>query len=77
MSGKIQVFYDNEYLFSATLRRNKAHDIFPFTLRIRDERDRIIYIGGFETALSAKEFLENYLPNARWFTHRGYVEDEE
>lgn len=78
MSGKLQVFYDNEYLFSAVLRRNKAGAVFPFTLRIRDEYDNVVYIGGFETARSAKGFLETYpTTHARWFTHRGYVEDND
>ena len=78
MSGKLQVFYDNEYLFSATLRRNKEGFLFPFTLRIRNQYDRVIYIGGFETARSAKGFLESYPTiRARWFTHCGYVEDDD
>lgn len=77
MSGKLQVFYDNEYLFSATLRKNPSYHYFPFTLRVRDKWDRVICISGFNTALSAKEYLENEFPGARWFTQRGYVKDDD
>lgn len=74
MTGKLQTFYDADFWYYATLRRNKEGAAFPFTLRIRD-RGKMIFIGGFFSALEAKNFLEHYDESARWYTDRGYVED--
>ena len=79
-SGKLQVFYDNEFLFSATLRK-VGHD--EFVLRIYDENNDIIYKRTFCSAEKAKSFLENFkieddygFYRCRWYTERGFVCDE-
>ena len=77
MSGKLQTFYDSDLWYSATLRRNKEGSPFPFTLRIRNDRNgKLVYIGGYSSAYEAKHFLEFY-DGCRWYTWRGYVDDDE
>ena len=73
--GKLQVFWDNEFLWSATLRHSPHEVLGDYVLRIYNSKGYGLYIGRFETALSAKLFLENYDPDCRWYTALGFVED--
>ena len=77
MVGKLQTFYDADFWYSATLRRNKNGSLHPFTLRIYNDRNgKLLFCGGYSSALEAKRFLERYDGgNIRWYTWRGFVCD--
>ncbi len=73
--GKLQVFGDNEFLYSATLRRCASAYHQYFELRIFDDCGKLIFLDNFASASAAKERLENYDNRCRWYTERGYVCD--
>lgn len=71
--GKLQVFNDIEFHWSATLRFKPHGLLGDYVLRIYNESGYMVYIGRFSSAFLAKEFLLSYDDDMHWYTIRGLV----
>lgn len=72
-NGKLQVFRDIEFKWSATLRYEPHGLLGDYVLRIYTESGYMVYIGRFYSAFRAKEYLLSYDDGMHWYTTRGYV----